>query len=191
MLTASTPTDFRKRAPSTSLRDVDALRRHDLDHGDELAVGELGAQRRATLQGHRRSCLRRGLRPTTWRQGCLSSGFSDAQRRFHDPDMFRRGSAASADQAHSGRHEFPGVAGHVLGRAQVDISALDRSGDSGVGLGCQRQGSRGAHALHRVQHGDRAYTAVAADDVRSPLLELGDERLPDRSRRGSCRLRRW
>ena len=44
MLTASTPTDFRKRAPSISLAGVDALGRNDLDHGDELAVGDLASQ---------------------------------------------------------------------------------------------------------------------------------------------------
>ena len=49
MLMASTPTDFRKRAPSSSLRMSVPLRRNDLDHGDEFAGGDFRPSRGALL----------------------------------------------------------------------------------------------------------------------------------------------
>ena len=45
------------------------------------------------------------------------SRFSNPQSGLHHPNMFGRGSAASADQPHSGGDKLPGIARHVLRRA--------------------------------------------------------------------------
>src|SRR3954469_21410622 len=90
----------------------------------------------------------------------------------HGADMFRSSAAASTNQLHAGAYELPGIAGHVLRRAKIDVAALDRPRHSGVRLGSQGKGRHSAHALHSVKHSDRADAAVAANHVGTPLGEL-------------------
>src|SRR5580765_67728 len=87
--------------------------------------------------------------------------------------MFRRRPAASTHQSHSRRDELPRVTRHVFRRAQVDVSSFYRTRHASIRLRGQRQGSDSAHALDRVEHRDRPNTAVAADDISSPVGELG------------------
>src|SRR5208283_3474500 len=87
-------------------------------------------------------------------------------------DMVWRGATATTDQTHTDVDEPARVLRHVLRRAEIDIAALDGARHSGVRLRRERRGGHGAHALHRVQHGDRSDAAVASDNVRAPSLDL-------------------
>src|SRR5258708_20159349 len=85
--------------------------------------------------------------------------------------MVGSGSTASANNASTGRDELPRIAGHVLRRAEVDVSTFDRARDACIRLGGQRQGTDGMNALDGVQHGHRTHATVAADDVGAPFFQ--------------------
>ena len=171
------------------LGSVDPLGRNDLDHGDELAIGDLAAQSRALLprerlprdglparsaaleRVYRGSCL---PQDATSSRGCVPAWFRSI-RRPGNPDS----------------DKLPGVAGHVLGRTQIDVASFHRARHTGVGLRRKRNCRYGAHPLHGIEHGDRADAAVAADDVGAPLLQAAGRSAPGLSRRDSCRLRQW
>ncbi len=91
--------------------------------------------------------------------------------------MLGRGSAASTDQAHSGRHEFLRVTRHVLGGAKINIPALDRAWHAGIRLRGQGKGSHRAHAFNRIQHRHRPNAAVTPDYVRAPIGQFRRKRL--------------
>ena len=70
---------------------------------------------------------------------------------------------------HAGRDEPAGVGGHVLGRAEVDVAALDERGRAGVGHGRDlRGGRRRGHALARSRAWLRALAAVGAHHGDAP-----------------------
>ena len=73
--------------------------------------------------------------------------------------------------AHARRDKLARITRHVLRRAEINISALDRARHAGIRLRGQRQGSQRTHALHGVQHCHRTDAAIAADDVRAPLFQ--------------------
>ena len=87
------------------------------------------------------------------------------------------GSATAANESYSRGYEFARIARHVLRRAQINIPSIHRARDTGIRLRCQRQGSQGTDAFHGVQHGDGSNTAIAANDVRTPLAQFGTEGL--------------
>src|SRR5690242_11275534 len=111
------------------------------------------------------------------RAGGLAFGISHAQSGLHRPDMFGCGSAAAAHQADAGVHEFAGVAGHVFRRAEIDVSTFYIARYTGVRLRGKRPGSVAPDTLNGFQHGHGADAAIAADDIRAPIVELGNERL--------------
>ena len=104
-------------------------------------------------------------------RGSPSSGFPDSKRGLHHADVIRSGSATSSNDAHPGGDKLARIARHVLGRAEIDVSAFHRTRNACVGLGGERKGSDGSHALDGVQHGHWTHTAIAADDVGTPILE--------------------
>ena len=191
ILIASTPTDFRNRAPSISLRmsvplggTISTMVRNS---PAAILAPSSGTLRQRQTAGAALSAASLGV----FDGADFGPRLADPQGRLHDADVVGRGAAASADQAHSRSHEFARVTRHVFRRAQIDVAAFDRARHAGIGLGRQRQGSEGAHPLDRVQHGHRADAAIAADDVGTPAFNPGRESFPESSRRGSCRLRRW
>ena len=162
---------FNKLRAVELLLNIDALRRHDLNHGDKLTGRNLGAQPRALR--HRNTCRHgrrsRGMRGS--RSGLVAARSLHAQRRFHRANMIRCGAAASADQLHARRHELARVTRHIFGRAQINVAALDRARHAGVGLGSERQGSGGSQTLDRVEHGNRANAAIDPGDVYVPFRQ--------------------
>ena len=89
--------------------------------------------------------------------------------------MFGGRPAAAAHHAHTRSHKLASVAGHVLGRAKIDVPALHRARHSGVRLCGQWQDADRTHALDGVQHCHRAHAAIAAKDVGAPFGEPGRE----------------
>jgi hypothetical protein len=51
-------------------------------------------------------------------------------------------------------------------------------GDAGVQLSGEGMGGCRSYSLDGVQHSKRSYTAIATNDVCSPLCQLGSEPLP-------------
>ncbi len=95
--------------------------------------------------------------------------------------MLRRRAAAAADESNAVGDEAARVRGHVFGRAQVDVAAFDLARLAGVGLRRELHGRDPCQALDRLEHRRRTDAAVEPDDIRSPALELGHERLRRRA----------
>ena len=150
---------------------------------DFSARGDRGL--RVRLAGQRRPYL--GATALRWRQ----AGRHRLQRQLNLPDVVGCGAATAADQTHSKRHEAPRVRGHVIGRAQVEIAALDVARLAGVGLGRQRRGDDLRHPLDRLEHRRRSHAAVQTRR-RPPRARPGPVRTaPAGCRPGCSRLPRW
>jgi len=91
--------------------------------------------------------------------------------------MFRRSTAASADELHPRRHKFPRVACHVFRRTKIDVAALNRPRHAGVRLRRQRQGSHRPHPLDGVEHRHRSHAAVDAKHIDFPFRQARGEGL--------------
>ena len=84
------------------------------------------------------------------RDDALDVGRQLLDRQRDLPDVLRRRAAAAADQPHAAGDEAPRVGGHVLGRAEVDVAALDVARLAGVGLRRQRHVGRPPTAARSV-----------------------------------------
>src|SRR5438105_2615602 len=162
------------------LPDISALWRNDFHHGHKFARCDLcansGPLRQRDCWSGRDSCFPLHL---SWTD--LGSSLAGTQSRLHDPDMVRRGPTTSAHQTHSSRNEFACITGHILGRAQVDIPAFNRSWHTRIRLGCERQGGEGAYPFNNVQHCDRPHAAVTTYDIYAPAFDTRSETLRSRS----------
>src|SRR5438874_13823988 len=78
-------------------------------------------------------------------------------------------SAAAANKAYPGSNKFTRVTRHVFRRTQIDVAAFNASWDSCIGLGRKWEVGNAADALNCLQHGHRAYAAIAANHVGSPF----------------------
>src|SRR6266699_2617172 len=65
----------------------------------------------------------------------------------------------------------PRVAGHVLGRGEIDLAVPDVARQAGVGLSGDGPVGRLAHLFHRLEYARRPDGAVHADHVGAPLGE--------------------
>src|SRR5580698_2551038 len=109
MLTASTPTDFRKREPSNSL---------------PMSVPLGGTTSTIVTNSPRASFDPRSDRSA---KGCvgrgrLPPGLSNSQGGFHHANVVGSSSTASAYDPRPSRYELPRIAGHVLRGTQIDVS---------------------------------------------------------------------
>ena len=91
--------------------------------------------------------------------------------------MVGRSAATSADELYAGGDKLACVAGHVFGRAQIDVAALNGTRHAGVGLGGERQGSDCAQSLDGVEHGHGTDAAVYAGDIHVPFGQARAEGL--------------
>ena len=147
-------------------RGVVAARRHHLHAGHEAAGGQRRAQRRLLRGRHRRPGVRRlDSNRRRDRQRRLHVGRQLLDRQGDLPDVLRRRAAAATHHPHAAGDEAPGVGGHVLGRAEVDVAALDVAGLAGVGLRRERHVAHRRQPFHGLEHRRRADTAVHADHV--------------------------
>src|SRR5690242_8520502 len=91
--------------------------------------------------------------------------------------MFRRSSAAPTDQIHARSHKLPRIAGHVLGRAEIDISPFYGAGNSCVRLCDDWQGGKRPYTFHGIEHGNRANAAIATNHICAPLRQAWNKNL--------------
>ena len=105
-------------------------------------------------------------------------GIHGADGGLHRADVVGRGAATSADELHAGANEFAREAGHVLRRAEIDVTAVYVARHAGIGHGDQRKLGNGAHALDRREHCGRAGGTVDADGICAGACETrrGDVR---------------
>ena len=150
---------------------IDAAGRNDFDHGDELAFFHQRADAGALAEAHGR-----GLAADLDHGAALLDvglGMDGAHGRAHGAGVIGGGAAASAHELRASGESLAGEAGHVLGRAEIDVAALDGAGHAGVGHGGDGQRGGGAHGLNGGEHGGRASGAVDADGVSAGLSEQG------------------
>src|SRR6267154_4836489 len=105
------------------------------------------------------------------RNGAFAARIAHPQGRFHGANMVRCGAAASTDELNSGGDEFSRITRHVLWRTEIYIAAFNGARHARVRLRSQGQGSQGAAALNRVEHGDRTDAAVNAKHIDVPFRE--------------------
>ena len=108
-------------------------------------------------------------------------GREPPHRRLDLLDVLRRRAAAPADDAHVVQDEPARVRGHVFGRAEIDVAALDVPGLAGVGLRRQAALGDGLHSLDGLEHRRGTDGAVDADHGRATPFELGSEALGRRA----------
>ena len=188
----------RSRAASASAvgRASCPRRRHQLDAGDERAARQLARQPDFSRRRHRR--LRVRLARDRRRATSACRRVRAARRpapslhgRADLADVLRRRAAAPADQPHARGDEAPRVRRHVLGRAQVDVAALDVARLAGVGLRRQRHVGDRAMRSTRLEHRRRADAAVDAHDVARRARRAPARTARAACRRGCCRRPRW
>src|SRR5271166_6344135 len=144
-------------------------RRHDLHHGDELALGNLAPQLRALPQrryfyrlgfgGRRRSA------PVPW----VGNG---AQKGLHDMNVVGSSATATADETNTDVNKSSGILCHVFRRAEIDIAPLHGARHAGIGLRRQWPDGDRPDPFQRVQHGHGADAAVTSHDFGAPGFNL-------------------
>ena len=157
---------------------IDPLRRNDFD---ESYKGVLVDQR--TYPGAFGKRHGRNFRVEGGRGAALNLDVAAAARlipilridgadcRLHCPNVIGCGSAAPADILRSGFDCLAREAGHVFGRTEIDVAALDSARHPRVGHGHQRQGSHSPHCLDCREHGRWTSRTVATDHIRPPFGE--------------------
>ena len=125
---------LKESRPFDFLVNIDSLRGDNFHHGDELTASELCAQRRAFFQAKCGNRLGRGRRSNDTRGSNFSSCFTHTQGRFHDPDVFLSCSTTTAHDPRPCRHKLSRITRHVFGRTQINVPAVDRTGNACVRL---------------------------------------------------------
>ena len=95
------------------------------------------------------------------------AGGHGLQCQLNLPDVLGCRAATATDETDSKSHEAPRVRGHVIGRAQVEIAALDVARLARVGLGCEWRGDDLRDPLDRLEHRRRTHAAVETHYVRA------------------------
>ncbi len=157
------------------LRCIDAARRQNLDERNKSFGGELRAERALFLE---RNLFER-LGPRRRRladDGVRTLDVLQTARFFSNFfDVIGSGAAASAHDAHAGQQKASGILRHVLGRAQVEIAALHRRGQSRVGHRAERLLGIGDHLFDGFEHHLGARRTIQADNVHRPFVQLQRE----------------
>ena len=96
-------------------------------------------------------------------------------------DVLGGGSAAAADDPRTGLNKARGVLRHVLGRAQIDVAAVDAGGESGVGLGAEWLTGIRSHLFQGLEHHLGSGGAVEPDHVHRHRVQRAREVLDGRS----------
>src|SRR5579863_7908845 len=174
MLIAPTPTDFRKRAPSTSLRMSVPL-------GGTISTIVTNSPPASFAPSRERVSI--GTAGAAAGPAGLAAGarFSHAQRGLHYTNVIRSRPAAASYQANPGGGKLTRIARHVFRRTKINVAAFHRPRDAGVRLRCQGQGSDRSHALDPLQHCHRSHATVAPDNIRAPLRQPRSKSLRSRA----------
>jgi oligopeptidase B len=88
------------------------------------------------------------------------------------PRVGGRRPATAADEPHTRGHESARVACHVLGRTQIEISAVHVAGPSSVRLGGQPAAGDPSHGFDRLEHRGRPHRAVQSNHVGAGTFDL-------------------
>jgi hypothetical protein len=153
---------------------VKALRWNDFDHRAKLPGGDHGANLRAFGE-RRRLDPPLPFRPFGGR--ALDLGHTGRlrverpQRAPDSPDVLRRRPTTSPHKGRASLDESAREAGQILGRGEVEATAIHRPGRTRVGHRRQWKLGRRAHPFKGRQNDGWAFAAVASYGIRSCCFE--------------------
>ena len=184
-----------RRFEATDVREhtrrIHAARRHDLHRRHELTrrdfrspLGALGERHRANAlrrereAGRRKRGSGRGPGPVTPAVTARLPSPATRQPRIQRPnslhdrmDVFRRRTAAAADDLGARLHQMMRVRSHVLRTGHVHATPADIARHAGVRLRAQLFARVRDHLLDALENRLRSDRAIEADHVRTPPVE--------------------